>query len=385
MRPVVAGVGMTEVGERWEEGLMSLSVKASLAAIDSAKVGRPQAVFFSNMMSGRLQAQDHLGAFLADLIGEAGLPAIRIEAACGSGGAAFHAGFSSVLAGLYDTVLVVGAEKMSDCTTEEVTTALMTAEDREYTEFVGTSFVGLNAMVHRLYVEKYGVTEPQMAALSVLGHENAVNNPYAQFRRRVSLEEVLESPYVADPIRLLEAAPMSDGAAAVMLTTEDKAEQAHVPYAQVLSSRVGTDAFRLYEREDLTFFSSVRRAAEEACRDASKTPSDMDIVEVHDAFTVVGYLALDALGVSDRGKSPEMTEGGRFGLTGRPAVNTMGGLKARGHPIGATGLYQVAEVYLQLTGKAGKNQVDRARIGAAVNIGGVGTTSTVTILEGVSR
>jgi acetyl-CoA C-acetyltransferase len=373
---------MVEVGERWEESLMSLAVNASMKAIDNAKMGPPQAVFFSNMMSGRLQVQDHLGTFLADLLGQVGISSIRVEAACASGGAGFHAGYSAVAAGLYDTVLVCGAEKMSDCSTEEVTTALMTAEDREYTGFTGVTFVGLNALVHRLYTQRYGVTEEQMAALSVLCHENGVNNPYAQFRKKLKVEDVLESPFVADPIRLLMAAPMSDGAAAIVLTTEENAKKAHVPYARVLSSRVGTDAFRLYERDDLTTFHSVRRAAEAAAKDTGKTPSDLDVLEVHDAFTIVGYAALEGLGLSGAGKSPAMVERGDFGLSGRPAVNTMGGLKSRGHPIGGTGIYQIAEVFLQLTGQAGKNQVDGAKLGAAINIGGVGTTSTLTLLEG---
>lgn len=385
MKPVIAGVGMVEVGERWDESLMSLSVRASLPALESAKAGSPQAVFFSNMMSGRLQVQDHLGTFLADQLGEAGIAALRIEAACASGGAAFHAGYSAVAAGLYDTVLVLGAEKMSDSSTEEVTTALMTAEDREYTGFVGVSFVGLNAMVHRLYAERYGLSEQQMAALSVLCHENGVNNPYAQFRKKVSLEDVLQSPYIADPIRLLMAAPMSDGAAAVVITSEEKARKAHVPHVRVLASRIGTDAFRLYEREDLTTLRSVRRAAEAAFAETGKGPSDMDVIEVHDAFTIIGYAALEALGVSEAGKSPLMVERGDFSLGRKPTVNTMGGLKARGHPIGGTGIYQIAEVFLQLTGQAGKNQVDRAKLGAAVNIGGVGTTSALTILEGVEQ
>jgi len=381
MRPVIAGVGMTRVAEIWDTSLRRIAVDAAIQSMENAKLGDPQAIFLSNMMASRLQSQDHLGTLLADELGISGISAMRVEAACASGGAALHAAFLAVRSGVYQKVLVVGAEKMSDRPTEQVTTALMTAEDREYTAFIGASFVGLNALVHRSYMERYGLNEAQMAQLAVLSQNNAVNNPLAQFRIPISVQNVLNSPYIAEPIHLLEAAGIGDGAAAVIVTTEDAAISARVPYVKMLSCSMATDSLRIYERDDLTYFRSVKLAADQACSEAGITPDDMDLIEVHDAFTIVGYLALEGLGIVERGKAPEAVEK-RMGLDGRPAVNTLGGLKGRGHPIGATGIYQVAELYSQLIGNAGKNQVEGAKIGAAVNIGGVGTTSTVTVLGG---
>jgi len=379
MKPVIVGVGMTKVGEHWDKSLRQLAVEASLKAIDEADVGLPQAIFFSNMMSGRLQNQDHLGALLAEELGLRGLPALRIEAACASGGAAFHAAYAALLSGLYKVVLVVGAEKMTDTSTEQTTTALMTAEDREYTGFYGASFVSLNALAHRLYMEKFNVKEEEMASLAVLSHKNGVNNPLAMYRREISVEDVLRSPYVADPIHLLEAAPMSDGAAAILLASEDVLKSKN-SVVRVEASTVATDNIRYYERENLLEFESVKRAFENAISLSKINEREIDIIELHDAFTIVGYLTLESAGIVDKGMAAKEVSRGRFNISDKPAINTMGGLKSRGHPIGATGLYQIAEIYLQLTNNAGKNQVDNAKIGVAFNVGGVGTTTTATIL-----
>jgi acetyl-CoA C-acetyltransferase len=379
MKPIVVGVGMTKVGEHWDESLKSLAVEASLEAIDSSGL-TPEVIVFSNMMSGRLQVQDHLGTLLADELGLRGLPAVRVEAACASGGVAFHVAYNMIKSGIYKVALVVGAEKMSDTSTEQTTTALMTAEDREYTGFYGASFVSLNALAHRLYMEKFNVSEEEMASLAVLSHENGVNNPFAMYRRKISTKEVLESPYVADPIHLLEAAPISDGAAAVVLASEEVAKTKS-SVVSVEASTVATDAIRYYEREDLLTFESAKKAFMNAVS-ASKIEKDqIDILELHDAFTIVGYLTLESAGIAERGKAAKLVASNKFTLSDKPAVNTMGGLKSRGHPIGATGLYQISELYLQLTNNAGKNQVDNAKIGVAFNVGGVGTTTSVSVLK----
>jgi acetyl-CoA acetyltransferase len=219
-----------------------------------------------------------------------------------------------------------------------------------------------------------------MASLAVLSHENGVNNPFAMYRRKISTKEVLESPYVADPIHLLEAAPISDGAAAVVLASEEVAKTKS-SVVSVEASTVATDAIRYYEREDLLTFESAKKAFMNAVS-ASKIEKDqIDILELHDAFTIVGYLTLESAGIAERGKAAKLVASNKFTLSDKPAVNTMGGLKSRGHPIGATGLYQISELYLQLTNNAGKNQVDNAKIGVAFNVGGVGTTTSVSVLK----
>ncbi|MBO3762952.1 MAG: thiolase domain-containing protein [Thermoproteota archaeon] len=379
MKPIVAGVGMTKVGEQWSKSLKDLALEASLEAIDSSNL-IPEVVVFSNMMSGRLQAQDHLGTLLVDELGLRGLPAVRVEAACASGGAAFHVAYNMIKSGLYNIALVVGAEKMSDTSTEQTTTALMTAEDREYTGFYGASFVSLNALAHRLYMERFNVSEEEMASLAVLSHENGINNPFAMYRKKISIKEVLESPYVADPIHLLEAAPTSDGAAAVILASEEVVKSKSYAVS-VEASTMATDTIRYYEREDLLTFESAKKAFANAISASKIEKTQIDIIELHDAFTIVGYLTLESTNIVERGKAAKLIANNKFSLSDKPSVNTMGGLKSRGHPIGATGLFQIAEIYLQLTNNAGKNQVDNAKVGVAFNVGGVGTTTSVSVLK----
>ncbi len=389
MRKVfVVGLGATPIGEHWELSLRDLMVEASTNAIADAGLSRRdiQAIFVGNMSSGPLQGQEHLGALLATWLGIPGVAACKVEAACASGGMAFHNAYLAVASGLYDCVLAVGVEKMTDALTPEVTLALAMAEDQEYTVFTGASFVGLNALVYRAYMTKYGVRQEDIALFAVHDHKYAVNNPYAQFRRSITLDDVMKSPLIADPIRLLECAPVGDGAAAAVLCSEKFLREKHLEMEkalEVLASASATDILSLHDRDDITSLAATRRAVKKALEIAKVDLKDVDVLEVHDAFTILGVIHLEDLGFAEPGTGWKLVKEGEIEVDGKIPTNTMGGLKARGHPVGATGLYQILDVGLQLRGEAGKNQVDGAELGMAQNVGGVGGTVVVSILKRV--
>jgi len=381
----VIGVGVTKVAEHWEKSLRDLFVEASLKAVEDAGISLRDldAVYVANMSSGYLQGQEHLGSLMSTWLGVPGIAACKVEAACASGGVAFHQGFLAVASGLYDYVLVGGVEKMSDAITPDVLSALIMADDQEYVASTGATFVGLNALVYRAYMEKYGVKQEDIALLAVHDHAYAVNNPYAQFRNEITLEQVLSSPLVADPIHLLESSPTGDGAAAVILAPLEKVKGCNDVVIKVAASRVAVDHLSLNEREDITTMTATVRAAKEAYKMAKIDAKDVDVVEMHDAFTALGIINLEDLGFAEKGKGALMVKEGEIEKGGKTPTNLFGGLKARGHPVGATGLYQIVEIVWQLRGQAGKSQVEGAEIGLAQNIGGVGSTVSVNILRRV--
>mgnify|MGYP000356633707 CR=1 FL=1 len=387
MRKVfVIGTGLTKIGEHWDRSLRDLITEAILAAVDDAavEVKNIEAIYIGNMSSGYLQGQEHLGSLVATWLGIPGVAACKIEAACASGGAAFHQAYLAVASGQYDCVIASGVEKMTDAVTSDVTSALIMADDQEYVAYTGATFVGLNALVYRHYMEKYGVKQEKIAAFSVHCHKYAKYNPYAQFRREVTLEEVLRSPMIADPIHLLEAAPIGDGAAAVMLCSEDFLNKLKLEKkVEVIASTLATDAFSLYDREDITTLRATRIAAEKAYRMAKVSPKDIDVLEVHDAFSILGVIHLEDLGFAKKGEGWKLVEEGELEVDGSIPTNLFGGLKARGHPVGATGIYQIVEVAWQLQGKASKCQVDNAELGLAQSVGGVGGTVVINILKRV--
>jgi len=381
-KPVIIGVGYTRIGEHWEKSLRDLAVEAALMALDNAGVNRVDAIYVSNMMSGALQDQEHLGSLIATYLGLKGTPACKVEAACASGGMAIHQAFLAVSSGYYDTVLIVGVEKMTDKLTSEVTFALAMAEDREYVVSTGATFVGLNALLYRLYLTKFNVGQKSIAKFPVIAHENALNAPHAQLKRKISVEDVLSSPIIADPIRLLECAPIGDGAAALVISSPEVAKESPKDtYIEIAGSAAATDIMSLHERLDLlTLFASVK-AAQKAYKMAKVKPSDVDVLEVHDAFSILAPIALEDLGFAKKGEGWKMIENMDVSLSGKLPTNTMGGLKARGHPVGATGIYQAVDAILQLKGEAGKNQVDNPTLALLQSTGGVGGTVVVNILK----
>jgi len=373
----VNGAGFTRIGLLWKYDLEDLAVEAALKALEDSKVGSVDAILVGNMASGVLNGQENLGAVIADALGMAGVPSIKVEAACGSGGAAVMWAAISIMSGLFDSVLVVGVEKMTDVTdVSDQTSALATAANARYEASLGASFPSLNALIMREYMKEHGLLEEDFAHLPVLMHENAANAEHAQLRFRISIEDYLRSPYISEPLRLLDSAPIGDGAAALVISSKRTDES-----VEISGFGAATDVISICQRDSLTRLRSVELAAKRALKMASLKMRDVDLVQIHDAFSVMGYLNLEALGVAERGKAHVRVEKGDFNRDGWLPINPEGGLKARGHPVGATGVYQVAEIYLQLTDRAGRCQVEGAETAIAVNIGGTGSNAVVNVLR----
>jgi acetyl-CoA C-acetyltransferase len=377
----VIGVGMAPVKSSSGKSLTELFVQAAKEAIEDSGISKIDAMYVGNMMSGFLQNQEHLGSLMASALGREGIPTYKVEAACASGGVAMNAGVKAALSGLDRVVLVGGVEKMSDNTTPKVTAGLMMAEDRLKVATTGVTFVGLNAMIAREYMHKYNVRHEEIAQFPVLCHGNALDNPKAQFHKRITVDDVLRSALIADPLRLFDCSAMGDGAAALVLAPVEEAKKFTDTPVEVAASSVATDALSLYQRRELTVFEGSRRAADEAFRRAHLTPSDIDLVEIHDAFSVLGIMALEDLGFADKGSGSKLLQDGQCERDGKLPVNTFGGLKARGHPVGASGMYQLAELTLQLSNRAEKCQVPNARAGLTQSVGGIGSTVAVHILR----
>ena len=383
MRDVaIIGAGMTAFGELWGQSFRQLFVEAALAAVQDAGVDQLDSMYVGTMSGGLFVGQEHVGSLMADYLGVAPIPATRVESACASSGVAFRLGFMEVASGLSDVVLVGGVEKMNDGA--DVTYALSTAADQEYEVFHGITFPGLYAMIARAHMHRYGTTREQLAAVAVKNHANGLKNPKAQFRMKVTAEQVMNSSKVADPLRLLDCSPVTDGAAAVILCPMEMAEKLTDKLVQVIGSGQATDTIGLHDRSDLTTLNAVKRSAEMAYKMAGVGPGDLDVVEVHDCFTIAEICNIEALGLVEPGTGGSRTMEGFTALDGQCPVNTSGGLKSKGHPVGATGVAQIIEIYHQLTGACGDRQVNGARIGLAQNMGGSGGSSSVHILKALS-
>jgi len=382
MRDVaIIGVGQTRVGEHWDVSLRHLALKSLQAAMADAGVTRADMLYVGNMLSGELDGQEHLGALIADFAGLRGIEAFKVEAACGSGAAALRMGYVAVAGGLADIVVVVGVEKMTDTLGPDTTTALAMAADGDYEAAQGASFVTINALLMRRYMHEYGYSHQDFAPFAINAHRNGVNNPHAMFRFPVTAERFASAKMICDPINLLDSSPICDGAAAVVLAPADAARALSAAPIRIAGSAVGTDALALHDRRDLLVLDGAILSARRVYEQAGVGPQDIDLFELHDAFSIMAALSLEAAGFADRGEGLRLALKGEIGIEGRVPVATMGGLKARGHPVGATGVYQVVEVVEQLRGLAGPNQVPNARIGLAQNIGGSGATVIAHILE----
>jgi acetyl-CoA C-acetyltransferase len=385
MRDVyVIGIGQTPIGEWWELSLRELAAQALHQAIQDAGIDRPDALFVANMLAPRLSNQAHLGALIADYVGWRGIEAATVEAACASGGAAFQAGIRAVASGMTDVVAVCGVEKMTDSTTSAVTSALATAADADYEGVQGASFVALNALIMRRYMHEYAVPHEVFASFSINAHSNAMKNPNSMFKRPINQEIYNRAPIVADPINLYDSSPICDGAAAIVLCSQEFARQINVqPLVRVRASASVTDSIGLADRREVLALDAVRGSAQKAYQQAGIALQDIDVFEVHDAFSIMAALSLEACGFAEAGRAPYRAADGEFTIGGRLPISTMGGLKGRGHPVGATGVYELVDVVTQLRGEAGANQVKNATIGMAQNIGGTGATVVTHILERV--
>ena len=383
MRDVsIIGIGQTEVGEHWERSLRHLAGDAVLAAMADAGVDRVDALYVGNMLSGLLTGQEHLGALIADFVGLRGIEAIKVEAACGSGAAALRQGYAMVAGGLQDLVIVCGVEKMTDTVNAETTTGLAMAADADYESIHGLTFVAVNALLMRRYMHEYGLKHEHFAQFSVNAHQNAAGNPMAMFRNPITAEQFARARMIADPINLLDSSGIGDGAAAVVLCpTSMASEYGNGRAVHIRASSLATDSVAVHDRHDPLWLAAVEASAFKAYQQAGVGPRDIDLFEVHDAFTIMSALSLEASGFAERGQGVYLAQTGEITRQGRIPICTMGGLKARGHPVGATGVYQVVEVAQQLREQGGANQIANAQLGMAQNIGGSGATVITHILE----
>jgi len=381
------GVGMVKFGELWEQGYRDL-YKAGIGAIgDAGIVGEDvDEIYVGSMSPGLFTGQEHIGALVADYAGLPGVAATRVEGACASGGLALRQAYFSVRSGRNDIVVAAGAEKMTDVPTASASVALAGAGDEEWEAFQGATFPALYALMARRHMLEYGTTEEQLASVAVKNHHNASMNPYAQFQFEVSVEQVLNSAPIAEPLKLLDCSPITDGAAAVILASEDKAKQLAKETGKevvwILGTGLATDTLALHDRESLCKTRSAVLASEQAYKRAGVKAKDIDFAEVHDCFTIAEIMAIEALGFCDFGEGGKITENGETQIGGRIPINTSGGLKAKGHPVGATGIAQAVEATLQLRGEAGKRQVNDAEIGLSHNVGGSGATCVVHVFQG---
>jgi acetyl-CoA C-acetyltransferase len=386
MREVaILGLGQTPIAEHWDKSIRHLAGEAVIAALADAQVDAADldALFVGNMLSGPLNGQENMGVLVADWIGARGIEAAKIEAACGSGAAAFRAGVMAVASGAADLVSVVGVEKMTETGGPSTTSSLASAADADWEAAQGLSFVAINALMMRRYMHEFGWKHNDFAGFSINAHANAVHNPNARLHEAISMKDYARARMVADPINLLDASPIGDGAAAVILCPADRLHANGRPAITVAGSASATDSLAVHDRKDALILSAAQKSAQTAYAQAGVGPEAIDLFELHDAFSIMAALSLEACGFAERG------QGVRFALEfdqnigpkGRLPIATMGGLKARGHPVGATGMYQLLEVAQQLRGEAGPTQVEGARVGLAQNIGGSGATIVTHILR----
>lgn len=386
MREVaVIGIGQTRVYEHWEYSLRELAGNAVISALKDSGTSGVDAVYVGNMLSGTSNKQQQLGSYIADWLGLKQTDSIRFEAACSSGSAAFRAAVMAVASGDLDSAVAVGVEKMTDSPPSEITKGLATAADADWETAHGLSFVSLNALLMQRYLHEYGWKHEDFAGFSINAHANAVNNPHARFRKAISLEDFRKAAIVSEPINILDASPIGDGAAAAIVIPLEAANRyPDRRLIKVAASAAATDSIAVHSRKDPLWLFAAEKSCKDALKQAGIALNDIDFFELHDAFTIMAALSLEACGFAERGKAPSLALDGSIRLEGKIPICTMGGLKARGHPVGATGMYQIVEVIQQLRQEAGKNQLEKAHIGMSQNIGGSGSNIITHIFKAIN-
>lgn len=378
----IIGIGIIKFGELWDKSLRDIAVESALNCIEDAGTDRIDSINIGCMSSGLFIGQEHLASMIADYLGRLNIPSTRVESACASGGLAVRSAFLEVAAGMSDYALAIGVEKMTDVSMGEATYALATAADQDYEAFHGITFPGLYAMLARTHMERWGTTREQLAEVAIKNHRNGSMNPYAQFPSVITLDTVLNSTMIADPLRLMDCSPVTDGAAAVLLTTVENAKKLK-KHPVVVISGIGSavDSIALSQRRDLLELKAVKIAAAKALQMSGRTINDIDFAEVHDCFTITEILVLESMGFLEPGNGGPATLEGYTALDGKFPVNSSGGLKSKGHPVGATGVAQIFEIVNQLRGNSGKRQINGAKIGLAQNMGGSGGSCICHIIE----
>jgi acetyl-CoA C-acetyltransferase len=383
MRPVaVIGIGKTAFGAFPDRDLRSLAVEAGEKCMADAGVSPSQieAFYLGNFAGPSFVGQNHLAPYIAGAMGISGVPATRFEAACASSGSAFFHAVSAVGAGLYDLVLVGGVERMTSQPTPKVTEILAGAGDMCGEGRAGATFPALFAMIARRHMYQYGTTREQMAAVAVKNHANGAKNPLAHMRKVITIEQALAGKPIAEPLTVYDCSLISDGAAAVLIAPLERAAEFTAKAVKILGISQTSDHVALDEKDDITMFRAVKAAGEKAYKMANLTPQDIQFAEIHDCFTIAEIIATEDLGFVKKGDGGPYALQGCTALTGPRPVNTSGGLKAKGHPVGATGVGQICDVAMQIRGDAGERQIAKHSIGLAQNLGGSGATAVVTIL-----
>lgn len=385
MRSVsILGIGQSPVGELWNRSARQIAWDAISAAMADAGVESVDALFLGNMLSGSLIDQEHLATLVADACGLRGIEALKVEAACASGAAALRVGLMAVASGFHDVVLVGGLEKMTDTVGKDATAGLATAADAETESLHGVSFVGLNALIMQRYMYEYKVPLDAFAGFSINAHRNGAHNPNAMFQEPISRDAYLKAPVIATPINMMDSSPVCDGAAALVLVPTERVSAFVAGHrrgaVRVLASAAATDSIAVHDRRDPLFLQAAETSSRNALAQAGLSLEEIDLFELHDAFTIMSALSLEAVGFARRGEGWRMAQEESIGVHGTLPISTMGGLKSRGHPVGATGVYQIVEAVQQLRGEAGPNQVPDARIAMTQNIGGSGATIITHIL-----
>ncbi|MHB1294757.1 MAG: thiolase domain-containing protein [Anaerolineae bacterium] len=385
MRDVsIIGIGQIPAGEHWDKSLRILGAEPVLLALEDAHIERPEALYVGNMLSGQLSRQENLGALVADHAGLRGIEAVKIEAACGSGAAAVRMAYMAVAGGLHDVVVACGVEKMTDTMADQTTSALASAADAQYEGEHGLSFVALNALLMRRYMHEFGYQREDFAGFAVNAHRNAANNPNAMFRKAITAEAFARAKMIASPVSLLDSSAIADGGAAVVLAPTEYARSLGLPAVRIRGSAIATDAVALHDRDDPLVLQSVFLSSQRAYAQAGITPENLDFAEVHDAFSIMAALSLEAACLAPRGQGVRLAMDNEIALQGRIPISTMGGLKARGHPVGASGVYQIVEAVQQLRGAAGANQLGGCALGMTQSIGGSGATAITHVLERIA-
>jgi acetyl-CoA C-acetyltransferase len=383
MRDVaIIGIGLTKFGELWEKSLRDIAVEAALNCLADAGTKRIDSITIGCMTGGLFNGQEHLASMIPDYLGSKNTPAVRVESACASGGMAVRAAFMEVASGMSDYVLAIGVEKMNDVSGDLATAALATASDGDYEAFHGINFPGLYALMAKAHMAKYGTTREQLAQVAVKNHKNGSMNPNAQFPMEITIDTVLNAAGVADPLRLFDCSPVTDGAAAVLLTTVEEAKKlGKQPLVVITGIGVATDTIALCQRKDILKLEAIELAAQRALKMAGKTIKDINFAEIHDCFTIAEIMVIEALGIVEPGQGGPATASGLTALDGKFPINPSGGLKSKGHPVGATGVAQICEAVLQLRGQAGKRQIKNAKTALTQNMGGSGGSCVIHILE----
>ncbi len=378
----IVSAGLSKFGKHeglYTRELFSFAVKEAFDRCPKLNPKQDIKAIFVGHMGEAYEHQGHTGAAIADWAGLTGIPATRTEAACASSGAALRSGIYAVLSGLADVVIVGGVEKMTHRSTAEVTEYLAMASDYPFEQFHGITFPGLFALMATAHMNAYGTTQEQMAKVAVKNHHHACLNPKAHLQKEITIDNVLASKVIAWPLKMYDCSLITDGASCIILTKPELAKKYTDQPVHIIGSGQASDTIGLYERKSLTSLQSAKLAAKTAYDMASVKPQDIQVAEVHDCFTYVELMSYEDLGFCPVGKSGELIDSGETRLGGRLPVNTSGGLKAKGHPVGATGTAQTYEIYLQLTGQADKRQVKDAKVGLTHNVGGSGATAAVHI------